>query len=661
MSSRFSCERLFWPALAVMLAWLCAMQVRSALRESVTADEPVEISSGYSYLTTGDFRMEPIHPPLSKMFAALPLLWFRLVSPPDQTAWDHVDETHFAAQWMAANQRKQDGIVLAARLTSIFLTLCFGVAIALWTRSTFGPAAALLAIVFYAFDPTITAHGHYAKNDVPFAFLAFLTCIAFAGWLKRPRIVRALIVGTALGLSVATKLSAFFLLPVFLALFLIWRWQGRRAPSVRDAAIHVTAMLMAACLVVYLAYEVPALVHGRSAGGLNRPLLQALFDRSKSEARERLAHGPPPGHPLFRGLITLHDLNVDGHPTYLLGQVRTRGWWYYFPVAFAVKMPVATLLFTAIAALLLALRLRRRRLRAAPFNWFILAVPIVVYGVFSLFTPINVGIRHLLPVFPFLFILSAAAFTSSNWRYAPLLAMILGVALAVESIAISPSYLAFFNVLAGGPANGPAILADSNIDWGQDAKALARWLQRHPPAHLCLDYWGTADLARLGVTGPSLMERIRTDGRIPADCTAAVSVNLLTGLAPDHGQFGWLRACSPLARIGYSIYVFDMPVCAAKVDSLVAAQDLPAFGSIWHQDYRGPPTATDPARPGEILIAYMTGLGPLSQRIPRGKAVPPDMVVTTLLPVFCNGTRRWVRRPTFCFRDWRRVRPGFTR
>jgi hypothetical protein len=105
------------------------------MQESVTADEPVEISSGYSYLKTGDFRMEPLHPPLSKMFAALPLLPFPITPPGDPTPWLQGDAFGFGTQRLAANARKEDAMVLAARLTSIFLTSCLGLAIALWTRA----------------------------------------------------------------------------------------------------------------------------------------------------------------------------------------------------------------------------------------------------------------------------------------------------------------------------------------------------------------------------------------------------------------------------------------------------------------------------------------------------------------------------------------------
>ena len=606
------------------------------MQESVTADEPVEISSGYSYLKTGDFRMEPVHPPLSKMFAALPLLLFAITSPGDPAPWLQGDAFAFGTQWLAANAGKEDAMVLAARLTSIFLTSCLGLAIALWTRASFGPAASLLALTLYAFDPTIAAHGHYVKNDVPFALSAFLTCTAFAAYLKRPSLPRLLLTALALGLAMVTKLAAFFLLPVFVLLYAVWLWQGHKSLTLRQGVLSLAAIVVLSGVVAFLTYEIPALQHGVKTGGIDPSVVHALLDRSKAGATFRLTTGAPPGHPFLKGLAVLLDLNVAGHPAYLFGKVRTQGWWYYFPVAFAVKTPVGTLAFLALAAWICLARLRRGAMRRAAFHWFVLAIPIAVYSAFSLVTPINIGVRHLLPIFPFLFVLSAAAFIRARWRRASILLLVLGIGLAAESIFIYPHYLAFFNVLAGGPSHGPMILADSNIDWGQDAKNLAAWLREHPPSRLCLDYWGSADLARLGVAGPSLMARIRADGHIPRDCVAAVSVNFMAGVSPDHGAFGWLRGLPPRARIGYSIYIFDLAKTAYPVESLLVGADQPAFRSVWHQDLRGQPTAKDPAIPGEILVLYMTGLGPVSESVPPGRPAPPDILSSTLAPVICQ-------------------------
>lgn len=552
-------HRLFWPLTAALLACLSAAQLIPAWRESNIGDEPVELAAGYSYLKTGDFRMNPEHPPLAKMLAALPLLALHPALPLDSPFWTRGDEYGFGVRFFQQNSGSLDTILFAARLTSILLTVCLGLAIAIWTRAAFGPGAALLALTLYAFDPTVGAHGHYVKNDLPVTLFGFLAAIAWGAFLIRPGTRRLALAGVALGLAVATKFSALFLLPVLAILYAIRWWQGQKGLSLRHGLGSVLAAALLAGGVVFLLYGALAWSHGVRLGGIDARACRDLLDRDPARAMARLvSRGVLRVHPFLEGLIVLVDHNTIGHPAYLLGKHGTTGWWYYFPVAFAVKTPAATLALLAVAILLLLRRLWNTRLRAAPFPWFVAAVPAAVFGAFSMASHLNMGIRHLLPIWPFVFILGAAALARMRFRYRPAILALLVAALAAESLSIGPHYLAFFNVLAGGPAHGPAILADSNIDWGQDAKNLAAWLHARGISQVCLDYFGTADIGRLGVRGPSLPATWETGRRASLDCVAAISTNILYDAFSDPRQHAWLRALHPTARIGYSIYVYDL-------------------------------------------------------------------------------------------------------
>lgn len=160
-------------------------------------------------------------------------------------------------------------------------------------------------------------------------------------------------------------------------------------------------------------------------------------------------------------------------------------------------------------------------------------------------------------------------------RFRPAILTVLIAGLAVESVSICPHYLAFFNVLAGGTANGPAILAGSNLDLGQDAKNLAAWLNAHHVSQVCLDYFGTADIGRLGVRGPSLPATWETGRRASLDCVGAISTNILYDAFSNPQQHAWLRALRPVARVGYSIYIYDLsrnPRVSSKRPSLVVPE-----------------------------------------------------------------------------------------
>jgi hypothetical protein len=259
--------------------------------------------------------------------------------------------------------------------------------------------------------------------------------------------------------------------------------------------LFAVSALLAACATA----AIPALAHGTRTGGVDAGVLHDLLDRSETGAAARQLRGVPQVHPYLAGFVTTLDHNTIGHPSYLLGKIAMKGRWYYFPVAFAVKTPAATLAFLALAAWACLRRLRRTRVRLISFSWYVLAVPLAVYFAFSLASRIDIGVRHLLPLCGFLFILCGAA---SPLRRKTLAILVLG--LIVESFAIYPNYLAFFNVFAGGPSNGPKFLTDSNIDWGQGLKALKSWMTRHDVPRVDFAYFGSADPKYYGITYAAL-------------------------------------------------------------------------------------------------------------------------------------------------------------
>jgi hypothetical protein len=176
--------------------------------------------------------------------------------------------------------------------------------------------------------------------------------------------------------------------------------------------------------------------------------------------------------------------------------------------------------------------------------------------VFSLNSHIDIGLRHILPVFPFLFIAIAVAAKRAQWMARA--AMILVPLLVLETAGAYSNYLAFFNLAVGGPGAGPRYLADSNIDWGQDLENLKKYMDHSAIPEVCLSYFGSAD--------PAYYKLAHRDLRAfppPAGCSvAAVSVDEL--LSADSSLKPFL-ACRPRARIGYSIYVYDVQSCVAEL------------------------------------------------------------------------------------------------
>jgi hypothetical protein len=248
--------------------------------------------------------------------------------------------------------------------------------------------------------------------------------------------------------------------------------------------------------------------------------------------------------------------NAEGHESYLLGQQSRKGWWYYFPVAFAVKTSSVVLLLTllSLAAFVLVPP------RGESFRWIALALPMLLYFLFSMTSGINIGLRHLLPVYPFLFAIVAAAFFRLPVR-PKVRSVFLGIivlAQAMEVASIHPHYLAFFNRLSGGPLAGPYYLVDSNIDWGQDLKKLKRYMDDHHLDNVCLSYFGSGEPGYYGIVGKHLPTSEDAQGRAAMDCVAAISVTLLRDVYTVPGSYEWLRGRERVGHVGYSIWIYDL-------------------------------------------------------------------------------------------------------
>lgn len=548
-------QRWFWVAAFALLALMGALQTLSVRQESQTFDEGVHLAAGYSYWKTGDFRLNPEHPPLGKLLNALPLLFLNPDLPVGHPAWETAEGVRFGGEFLYRNRISADTMLFAARMVTVVFTMFLGVALAWWTKKRFGAPAAILAVWFFAFDPNVIAHGRYVTSDLFVTFFSFLACATFGDYLLEAKKRDLWVAGISAGLALASKFSAVFLLPVFALLF----WLRRRENPVWVKALGVpqtaAVMLIASSLVVTFTYSLSAkrsAIRAQSGATQTQPWNpNTLHGKVASFLHDRFRL-PVWSYPAALSMVADHD--TTGHPSYLFGRRSQRGWWYYFPLAFLVKAPVA--LLVAILAFLALFAWRRER--PLPFAYWIAIVPILVYGWFTVGSRINIGIRHLLPVFPFLFTLLGAGLTRWAWRGRTIAIPLLAMMLAVESLAIYPDYLAFFNFICGGPANGPKYLVDSNIDWGQDVIKLKRHLERLGVKTFWTCYFGSAELEYYGLEALSLPPQRELGDTSKFDGVIAISVTPLQGVYVPPEDFAWLRERTPDARIGYSIYVYDL-------------------------------------------------------------------------------------------------------
>ncbi len=540
-------RRVFFPAVALILASTAAIEVASVLHETATFDEPNQLVSGYGFLRTGRYTRGLEHPPLAKLLFALPLLPLPDRLPPGFPANATDDRATMSPgnDFLYKGVTPADQLLLRGRLVAIAIRCLLGFAIAWWARRWFSPAAALAATWIYAFDPNFLAHGRYIKNDVAAALLFFAACASWGEFLRLGRRTDLVLSGLWTGLALGTKFSALLLGPVFLALMLL------RPPPKPIRKLGVLAMT--ACLALWACYGFE--FGPVSASTLTNPTFRHISDVV-----------PVPAPSLFRGLSEVFGKEQAtpffGH--YAVGNfswtVTMRAPWYLSAVAFAVKTPVADLLLFCAAAFAglnaLAVRLREKRF-GIPFHWLFLSIPPLIYFIATCFLGgLNAGTRHLLPVYPFLFVLSAGLLWDGAGRAWGRPAVVLAaVLLAFESFSVYPHYLAFFNALSGGPTHGPEYLIDSNIDWGQDALNLRDYLVKLGSPEACVAWFGMSDLDYYRVPHRALAAPLSGSAVAQMDCLVAVSATLL--YFPG-SPFRALLELPPDDRIGYSVYIYDL-------------------------------------------------------------------------------------------------------
>ncbi len=545
-----------WQSLAALflLAVMFAQLLAAATQLSMTIDEGFHITSGYGYLRTGQMRLMDEHVPLAKALFAWPLFFVPDLLPPEQAAgWAKGDLISVAQDTLLAYQ-PIDRVIVAPRVLVALLTVLLAATVYRWAANRFGSTAGLFALALFAFDPNILAHGSLATTDMGAVAFIFWAVWAFARYLQKPTCRRRWwFAALLLGLAQGAKLTATMLLPVLGLLALVDAWikgTGDNVPSewlfLKDGArgqvllrriVSYGGMVVVSALVVWGLYLFEVRALPQVAGGTI----------------------PLPAASHIERWLRLRDVMAYGRESFLLGQNGMHGWWQYFPVAFALKTPLPTLLFTALT--IVTLLFGRRR---GAMDELTLALFPLLYAVSSLTSTLNIGYRHLLPILPFLFVSISRLVPVAKGRASRVAQWVLVAWLCVGTLSISPHYLAYFNSIAGGPDQGYRYLADSNTDWGQTLKALAEYQGQNDLGLVKLSQFTFLDPATYGVqyepiapmsgAPPVLPRRFN-----PEPGLYAISATTLDGVPlPLPSTYDWFRHRAPLVKVGHAMFLYQV-------------------------------------------------------------------------------------------------------
>src|SRR3989304_1695816 len=497
----------------VLLLIFFIQAATSVQKRSNTWDESGHLLSGYAYLKNGIDYLEPSHPVLGRLIPALPLIFFDLRFEPDKVSAQNAPGSNFypySLKFLFENNTHGKKLLFYSRLSMIALGILLGIYIFIWARMLYGNMGGLLAIFFYVLCPNMLAHSGLVTTDFPLTVFFFISLFCLYLLTDKITILRVFLAGISLGLTLTTKYSALLLslpyMAAFLYLFLKKDIDISGSLSVYKKNILIPAVFVLILLTSYLTiwsvygFDYRAdILDAKSEQEIEKTVFKWEENKTKSAVLNktldsiRYFHILPESY--IYGLYRFLGRADEGHAAFLMGEYSGHGWWYYFLMAFLIKTPIPVL-YLFLGALLFLVRYKNKASTV-----IFLIVPVMLLFFVSTRQHINIGLRHILPIYPLIYVL-IGGLININISRKRLAGIILSFAMiwsVWSSVNIYPYYLAYFNEFIGGPKNGYKYLVDSNLDWGQDLPGLKQYMDRNSIKKIKLSYFGFSDPVYYGI------------------------------------------------------------------------------------------------------------------------------------------------------------------
>jgi 4-amino-4-deoxy-L-arabinose transferase-like glycosyltransferase len=491
-----------------------------------------------------------------------------------------------------------DKILFFARFPMILLLIVCGFFIFKFAKEFFGEKVAILALFFFSFSPTFLAHGRLVTTDVPAAFGIVLATFYFLKALKEPTKKNIILAGITLGISQLLKFSLILILPFFVLLTLIWILIFKEWKNPLKVLISSFVLWILVVWIVYgfLIYNYPperqlrdTKITLESFSGGSSSIKETCFSPKSIQKIKRCpaeiviwASNKPIIRALAHyglGLLMVFQRAAGGHTTYFLGEVSASGWRIYFPFVYLIKEPLAFHIFWVLALCYFVFKikeplwknpiLRLKNFIKEHFVEFSMVLWLLIYWATSIKSNLNIGVRHLLPIFPFTIILTAkgVVFWLENTKYKKIafsLFLFLILWQAISVLKIYPHFIAYANEIVGGPDKVYLYTVNSNLDWGQDLKRLKKWVEENKIEKIYLDYFGGGNPRYYLKEKYESWWGQRDPKEIPKGSYLAVSATALQGgrgqpgkgFDQPTGYYLWLEKYKEIAKIGYSIFVY---------------------------------------------------------------------------------------------------------
>jgi hypothetical protein len=557
-----------------LLAVIFLQLVLMARANSATWDEPDHIYSAYMQAKQGDFGLNPEHPPLIKFLGALPILKMQLKLPTLEDRPYRLQEAAGGRDFLFSNDA--DAILFRVRLATSVITILLALVVFLAAQEMFGTGAGLIALGLIGFDPTLLAHSALMTTDAGGACFMFCSIYAFYRYTKAPSIARLVLVGLVVGMALASKHSSVLLFPMLFLLALaeiIWPrdplpWEAP-ASRARRFLRFVAAYIAIAALSVGVLWASYGFRYAAREGGLRlNPSMSMELARVPSPIERDALASAAKLHLLPESYVYgfAHVLiQSKAFTSFLLGTIYPHPVWFYFPVAMVIKSTLTFLILFVIC--LCAITACRPR----PWREILyMAVPAVIYIVFAMAGGMNIGVRHVLPIYIFLSVLIGGAVWNLVLRNHRWLYVIIPLLLfqGVSVVRVFPAYISYANEAVGGPSRVHELLSDSSSDWGQQMISVKRYLDAHGIKDCWFAYFGqgVADYSYYGIPCKPLItaDSLYFDG--PHDVPQAIDGPVLMSAGVLSGfEFGpyplnpyeQFKQLKPAAVIDYGVFIYD--------------------------------------------------------------------------------------------------------
>ncbi len=578
----------------ILLTIMFAVSILSIKDDALTFDELAHLPAGYSYLTQKDYRLNPEHPPLVKDLAAIPLLFLDLNFPEESSSWQEGSQGkwwvqfNFGSEFLYRSGNDADKIIFWGKIPMILLLIFLGWFLFRWARKLGSNKTALLVLTIFSFSPTFIAHGGLVTTDVAAALGAVLTIYYYLKFLKNPNKKNIIIAGIVLGISLLFKFSLILLFPLLAAITLVFAGlkEGSFIKNTLKYVILAMVVVVIGVLgVIWPVYQYHILDYPPDLQFKETEafLITTTIPKSLINLNLQMVKNPilRPLSQYSLGLLMATNRTTTGNTTYFLGMVSAAGWWFYFPIVYFLKVPLALHILILISIFSSAAILkpfwqtpfsRLKEWIKNHFAEFTMMVFLLIYWITSMTGSLNIGIRHLLPSFPFIYLLVCLGI--NNWlkgikkapsrKVAAGFVSILLLWYVISSLMVFPHYLSYFNESVGGAKNGYRYVVDSNLDWGQDLKRLKSWMNSKGINSIYIDHFGGGDLDYYLKDRHTRWQGTNSPNDFPKGNYLAVSASQLQGgrgiPASDYDRstdfYMWLNDYKPVKIIGNSIFIY---------------------------------------------------------------------------------------------------------